>query len=160
MRVVAWILALICALMLLSLFACNPCKRAMKRGCYTRDTLAIADTFTVRDTVIVPGDTVAVAFNPDSMEIGRVTTLLENAQFIIEALRNKKGEVELRVIEKEKKIPFEKIIYRTIKVPVLKATPPLTRWQKIKDIGRSFFVFTGIAAMALLLLGVFRIGRN
>lgn len=157
MRVVAWILALICALMLLSLFACNPCKRAMKKGCYTRDTLAITDTFTLRDTLVIAGDTVQVAFNPDSLEVEKLSTLLDNAHFMITALRNAQGQVELMVVEKEKKVPFEKVIYRTIKVPVLKATPPPTRWQKIRSIGEHALVFVGLAFIALLLLRVIKI---
>lgn len=159
MRIIAWILLLICGFMLLALFACNPCKRAMKRGCYTRDTLAITDSFMVRDTIVLPGDTVEVAFNPDSLEVDRVTTLLENAQFVIEALRNQKGEIELRVVEKEKKVPFEKVVYRTIKVPVLKATPPPTRWQKVKCVLESFFLAAGIACVVLIGLGVLKIGK-
>lgn len=157
MRAIAWILGLICALMLLSIFACNPCKRAMKKGCYTRDTLAITDSFMVRDTIVLPGDTVAVAFNPDSLEVDRLTELLNDAQFMITAYRNQKGQVELRVIEKEKKVPFEKLVYRTIKVPVLKATPPPTRWQKIRSIGEHALVFVGLAFIALLLLRVIKI---
>lgn len=159
MRIIAWVLLLLCGLLLVSLFACNPCKRAMKRGCYTRDTLAITDSFMVRDTIVLPGDTVAVAFNPDSLEVDRLTELLNDAQFMITAYRNQKGQVELRVIEKEKKVPFEKLVYRTIKVPVLKATPPPTRWQKVKCVLESFFLAAGIIAIVLLCLGLLRIGK-
>jgi len=110
--------------------ACNPCKRAMRRGCYKSDTVEVTHTITVRDTIELPGDTVATYLNPDSLEVDRLHTLLDNAKFMITALRNKKGDIEYRVIEKPVKIPYEKKVPVVVRVPYLQPTPPETAVEK------------------------------
>ena len=133
--------------------ACNPCKRAMRRGCYKQDTVEVTHTITVRDTIELPGDTVATYLNPDSLEVDRLHTLLDNAKFMITALRNKKGDIEYRVIEKPVKIPYEKKVPVVVRVPYLQPTPPETAVEK----GRRYALnaLAVIGGFFLLWLGIF-----
>ena len=133
--------------------ACNPCKRAMRRGCYKQDTVEVTHTITVRDTIELPGDTVATYLNPDSLAVDRLHTLLDNAKFMITALRNKKGDIEYRVIEKPVKIPYEKKVPVVVRVPYLQPTPPETAVEKGRRIALTALAVIG--GFFLLWLGIF-----
>lgn len=141
---------LLCIAALLA--ACNPCKRAIKRGCYMHDTVTVTQQVLVHDTLTLPSDTVTITHNPDSLEVGRLTTLLDNARFMITALRNSKGEVKYEVVEKERKVPFTKLVPVVVRVPTLQPAPPETNIQKARRYALNSLAVIGALYLLWLLL--------
>lgn len=141
-------------MLLAVLAACNPCQRAMKRGCFKQDTVTVSQLVTVHDTITLPADTIPIAFNPDSLELQRATTLLDNARFMITALRNRKGEVQIKVLEKERKVVYKKKVPVLVRVPVLQPAPPETNMQKARRYAHnSLAIIGGLYLLWLLLFG-------
>lgn len=141
---------LLCIAALLA--ACNPCQRAMKRGCYKQDTVTVMQQVLVHDTLTMPADTVTLTHNPDSLEVDRLTTLLDNARFMITALRNSKGEVRYQIREKECKVPFTKLVPVVVKVPTLQPAPPETNIQKARRYALNSLAVIGALYLLWLLL--------
>ena len=121
--------------------ACNPCKRAMRRGCYKQDTTVVRVRDTVR-TETVKKDTFF------SNTVQRVEVVKDNLRMVYQTINDTvylTGECLGDTI----------YLDREIKVPTLQPTPPETAVEK----GRRYALTALAAVGGLFLLWLLLFGK-
>lgn len=103
---------------ILILFALCGCRsRILKKYC-ANDTVQVVVQFTdtVRDTVVIKGDSIGFHFNPDQIK-DSIEEIYRDSITTILAVRDGES-IRVSVKTRERIIPVEKIVYRNIPVKV------------------------------------------
>lgn len=103
-----------CLLPIFILIAICGCRQRILRKYCTNDTVQVVVQFTdtIRDTVVIKGDSIGFYFNPDQIKDSIVEIYRDSLTSIL-AVREGES-IRISVKTRERIVPIEKIVYRNI----------------------------------------------
>ncbi len=144
---------LLLILLFTGLFGCK--NRILKKYC-TNDTVEVIAHFTdtIRDTVLIEGKQIALSFDPVALAVDSVREIYSDSFAVVAALKQKNGQIQLQVKTRDRLIPFEKIVYRTVPVKVKANCEKCYLTQREFEARKKWIIacFIGLILLILLLL--------